>query len=347
MENNLFSLEQNEVLFDSNPQDIEFINNLVEDSYSDHTLDNTFCVFKSINNIFYLIYSNEKNSIIAYDIIYNKKINEIIKAHENYITNFRYYYEIINKRDLILSISADDNNIKLWNINNFNCLLNIEEANKKGCLFSACFLSYNKQINIVSSNSTFNAEPIKIFDLKGNKIKTIKNQKDSVYFIDTYYDNNLSKIYLLIGSQGYTSSFDYIKNDFYKIYHDDNNECHDSIIIHDKNKNEIVKLIESSKDGNIRIFDFNSGKNLQKIKVSNLYLVSICLWSENYLFVGCGDKNIKLIEINKGKTIKKLNGHENSVTTLKKIIHPKLGECLISQGYEINQIKLWSNKNYK
>ena len=345
MESKLIPLNQNEVLFDSNPQDIEFINNLVEDSYSDHTLDNTFCVFKSINNIFYLIYSNDKNSIIVYDIIYNKKINELKKAHENYITNFRYYYDNINKRDLMISVSADDNNIKLWDIRNFDCLINIQEANKKGCLFSACFLVYNNQINIVSSNSTFNAEPIKIFDLKGNKIKIIKNNKDSVYFIDVFYDNNLSKIYLLIGSQGYVASYDYIENKFYNVYRDNNNECHDCIIIHDKNKDGIIKLIESSKDGIIRIFDFNSGENLKKIKASHLYLVSMCLWNENYLFVGCGDKNIKLIEINKGKTIKKLDGHENSVTTLKKIKHPNYGDCLISQGYENNQIKLWSFKN--
>ena len=282
MENNLILLNQNEVLFDSNPQDIKFNINLAEDSYSDHTLDNTFCIFKSISDIFYLIYSNEKNSIIAYDIIYNKKIDEIIKAHENYITNFRYYYDNINKRDLMISISADNNNIKLWNIRNFDCLLNIKEANIKGCLYSACFLSYNNEINIVSSNSTFNAEPIKVFDLKGKKIKIIKNSKDSVYFIDTYYDNNLSKIYLLIGSQGYVSSFDYIENKFYKIYRDNNNECHDCIIIHDKNKDGIIKLIESSKDGIIRIFDFNSGEKLKKIKASHLYLVSMCLWNIEY-----------------------------------------------------------------
>ena len=345
MENEFILSEQNNILFHSNPQDIEFKYDIITDSYSDHTLDNTFCIFNSIDHIFYLIYSNEKCSIISYDLIHNKKINEIIKAHENYITNFWYILDNNNKRELVISISADDNTIKLWNIKNFDCLLNLKEINIKGCLYSACFLNYQNQIYIISTNSTFRAEPIKVFDLKGNKIKIIKNKKDSVYFIDIYYEKNLSKIYLLMGSQGYVSSFDYIKNEFYQIYRDNNNECHDCIIIYDKKENDIIKLIESSKDGNLRIFDFNSGDFLNKIRVSNLYLVSMCLWDENYIFVGCGDKYIKLIDINEGKIHKKLDGHKNSVTTIKKIIHPKYGECLISQGYENNQIKLWSNNN--
>ena len=341
MENDIINYSnQNNNLFSSNPKNIEFLYDIIEDSYSDHTLDNTFCTFKSINNILYLIYSNEKISIISYDLINNKKINELIKAHENYITNFRYFLDKINKRDLILSISADDNNIKVWNVLNFDCLLNMKEINKKGCLYSACFLNFNDQIYIITSNSTFKAEPIKVFDLEGNKTKIIKNNKESVYFLDVYYHYELPKIYILIGGQGYVISYDFIKDEFYHIYRDNNNECHDSIIIFDKN--EIIKLIESSKDGIIRIYDFNSTDLLKKIRVSNLYLVSICIWKDNYLFVGCGDKNIKLVEISEGKITKKLNGHSNSVTTIKKIFHPKYGECLISQGYENNQIKLWA-----
>ena len=125
-------INEKNILFNSNPKDIEFSNDLIEDSYSDYTLDNTFCVFKSFNKIYYLIYANEKNSIISYDIVNNKIINIIKKAHENYITNIRYYLDSINNRDLMISISADDNNLKLWNILNFDCLVNLTEINKKG-----------------------------------------------------------------------------------------------------------------------------------------------------------------------------------------------------------------------
>ena len=325
--------------FKSNPKNIQFFSDIIEDSYSDCTLDNTFCLFQSINKIIYLIYTNDKYTIISYDITNNKKICELIKAHENYITNFRHYLDEINKRDLMISISADDNTLKIWDIRTFECILKLPNINRKGCLYSACFLKYNNEIFIIASNSTFKSEPLKVYNLKGNKIKIIKYNKDSVYFIDVYYDNKLNKIYLLTGNQGHAISYDYIKNEFYQIYRDNNNECHDSIIIDDKN--EIVKLIESSKDGKIRIFNFHSGDLLKKIKVCNLYLVSICLWNNEYLFAACGDKTVKLVELKEGKIVKKLSEHKESVITLKKIIHPIYGECLVSQGKEKSQIKLW------
>ena len=38
-----------------NPKNIQFLKEITKDSYSDYTLDNTFCVFNSIDNILYLI----------------------------------------------------------------------------------------------------------------------------------------------------------------------------------------------------------------------------------------------------------------------------------------------------
>ena len=76
--------------------------------------------FNLINDILYLVYSNKKNSITLYNVINNKKIKEIQNDHTGYITNLRYYLDKINKKDLILSISSYNNNIKLWNIDNNN-----------------------------------------------------------------------------------------------------------------------------------------------------------------------------------------------------------------------------------
>ena len=135
-------------------------------SYFSAELNNTLTIFKSINGIFYLIYS-KINSIINYDIINYKIISEIKKAHNSKITNFRHCSDNINKRDLLLSISKDDNILKLWNVTNFECLLNINNVNTKGALYSGCFLKDSKMIKILSTNfnSDGNPEPIKLFDL--------------------------------------------------------------------------------------------------------------------------------------------------------------------------------------
>ena len=108
------------------PKDIIFLNNITNDSYTRYWFIDIFIIFKSINNILYLIFTNRNKSIISYNIIDNKRINEIKNAHENYISSFRYYLDNINKRDLIISISSDDNNIKLWNFNNLDLILNIK-----------------------------------------------------------------------------------------------------------------------------------------------------------------------------------------------------------------------------
>ena len=59
----------------SNNLEIIFGFELIKDSYSNDTgLDNIFIVFKSINDILYIIYANDGHSIILFNFIDNKKI---------------------------------------------------------------------------------------------------------------------------------------------------------------------------------------------------------------------------------------------------------------------------------
>ena len=182
--------------------DIQLLKDLSIPSFVDDffgILDNTFIVFKSINEIIHLICSNKNKSIMDYNLIDFKLINEIKMAHFKFITNFRHYYDRDNKLDLIISISSIDNNIKLWNANNWDCLYNFMNLNKSGTLFSGCFLNDNKNNYILTSNFNIlkKVENIKIFDFNGNKIKEIKDSNFNTYFIDCYYDNNLSKNFII------------------------------------------------------------------------------------------------------------------------------------------------------
>ena len=260
--------------------------------------------------------------------------NEIKNNHNYYIINIRYYFDSINKRDLILSISCEDNNLKIWDIS-FNCLLNLKNINQQCVLYSGTILNNNNQNYIITSNSWYkDIDPIKIFDFKGNKIKEMNNSNNKTLIIDTYYDNNYNKNYIITGNEGYVISYDFNENKIYhKYYASSDNKCHFSLLI---NKiEEIIKLIESSNEGIIRIWNFHNGELLNKINVINKKLYGICLWDINNLFVGCEDSTMKLININNGKIIKNLSGHREEVVTIKKVIHPKYGECLISYGGDI------------
>ena len=253
--------------------------------------------------------------IILFNFIDNKKINEIKNAHLYYINNFRHYLDKINKRDLVLSISGFDSNIKLWNINTLDCLLNIKSAYKNGIMFSACFLYNDKQLYIVSCNDYYPDKPgpIKIFDLKGKKTKEIKNSKERTFFIDIYYDIKFDNNYILVGNKNYVKSYDYLNNKLYHKYCDNSLTFHNCIIISNGNNDNIIKLIESSNDGNIRIWNFHSGELIKKIEIlsdkEQFALYGMCLLRNEYLFVGCNDNTVRLVEMNNGKNTSILYGH--------------------------------------
>ena len=326
------NIEENDV--DLNK--IDFFKNIDNDAYSKYIKDNSFIVFKSLNDIIYLIYTNINMSIICFNLIDQKKICEIKNAHNEYITNFRHYLDKINKKDLIISISLEGNDIKLWNASNFNCLLFLNKINRFDCILSACFLNDNSQIYIITNNNTVNkVDPIKVFNIKGIKIKEINNSNINTNFIDTYYDNELKSNYIITGNEGKVISYNYDKNDIYHIYSENDKNYHESLIINDKKQ-----LIDSCTDCNIRIWSFHSGDLLNKIGFIDR-IESICLLNNEYLFVGCDDQKITVIKLNNGKIIKTLTGHEKEVTSVKIFIHPKHGLCLLSQGFHKDGIKLW------
>ena len=189
-----------------NPINIRFLKDIVNDSFSKYWIDNMFCLFKSINDLLYLIYP-KNNSIICYNIIDDKKIIEIKNAHYRTICTFRNYLDKNSKRDLIISISPDDNNLKLWDAHTWDCLVNNEKVNQNGYLWSACLLNDNNNIYIDTSNyigkirfkETSN---LKLFDLKGKIIKVFKDSNYDTSFIDIYFDYNKFKsykIYIIMG----------------------------------------------------------------------------------------------------------------------------------------------------
>ena len=73
-------------------------------------------------------------------------------AHREDITNFRHYLDKRNRRDLILSVSATDNNVRMWDINNLEFIITINNINRHGFTKSACILNFNNDLFIVTSN---------------------------------------------------------------------------------------------------------------------------------------------------------------------------------------------------
>ena len=334
------------------PINIKISSDIIKNSFANYSYESSFIVFKSINNQLELAYTTKEKSLIIYDINSKKELFKPGERHNNHITNIKHIYDKINKMDIVMTISKKDNNIKIWNVTDQKKENEDIIAYEKNFLYSACFLQDMNEIKILTSNgknlqayqTNEKFENMKLFNLKGKLIKEINDTNDCTYFVDIYYDKNSSKIFILTGNYNYVKSYIYETNETVSLYHkyyECNNGIHPSVIVNTFERK--IKLIESCEDGIIRIWGFHSGDFIRKINTDNNNLYGICLWNENYIFVGCKDQNIKLIDLKNGLITKNLEGHKGRIISFKKIILSDNTEQLYSQGLD-GKIKLWINK---
>ena len=328
-------------------KNIHFYKCIVEDADDSGITDreiNLFEAFKSINNIPYLVYINKDNAIVFYDLNVNQKQFAIKNAHEEIIGTIRYFLDKINKRDLLLTISYQEGNIKVWNIKSKECIFEIDSDWKKIC--SANFFYYENQINIIAIYDEYRPySEINVYNLNNDEIEKIKYFHGITYFLKTFYSEKNNNSYIITGHDNYIISYDYNNGKQYRQYRDGKSYRHSSAVIYEKNFE--VKLIESCWDGYVRIWNFDSGKLLQKIDVIanekkyKKILNGLCLWDNDYVFVGYEGAYIILIDIKNGNVIKKVKDDDNAPILSIEKISTNLGEFLITQEFNRNEIKLW------
>ena len=148
-----------------------------------------------------------------------------------------------------MTIYELDNMIRLWNVQKWECFQKIKNIYSQGIIHSGNFLFENNEIFIITSNNIIKgkSQPIKVFDLKGNKIKEIKNSCEGTLFIDSFYDNIKKVTYIITCNKNYVISYDYNKNELYHKYYDEEKnekrEASDDELDDDENgisENEII-----------------------------------------------------------------------------------------------------------
>lgn len=326
-------------IFNNSPNgDTTTFDELTKDSYA-YREKNSFIICQSLDGIIYLIYATKNKSIISYNILNSQKINEIKNAHREKITTFKYFLDNQNKRDLIISISFD-NNIKIWNLKNYQCIFNIYRDPYEN-INTVCIFNNNNQIFIITND---NNKLLNVFDINGNKVKEINNGSgDKIFYIENYFNKRLNKNYIIICTDFMIKSYDFNKNKIYHEYHNIKYSNNNFII---KDNKDIIRLIVPCRDNIIRVWDFDSGELLKNIKIVNMpsdydySLRCFCIWNNDYIVTGHYNKIINIININNGKIYKKLVGHKEEVINVQKILLPNC-ECLVSQGIMDDQIKLW------
>lgn len=313
------------------------------------------CAFKAINEGIYLIYLSKNSkgikSFITYDLINNQIINEI---KDIYYCDIKHYFDKINKRDLILC-SNTGNNLRVFNFKNWDYIISIENINKIGALYSSSILyDKNKSKNYIITScmnwSNNSSESIKAFNFKGNLIKEINDSKLAVIHIDIYFDQKLSKNFIIACSRGCVKTFDYDENKLYKkLYEENDNEIYDGKLYNDfaiRNNKEITEIICSNREGKIKIWNFHSGELIKIIGVKSQIIFGICLWENKYLFVECWNNTIKKVDLS-NKVFFEIEGNKSTHNSITIFNHPKYGEVLIYGALQDIIIYVNNNGKYK
>ena len=306
-----------------------FIKNVVNKSFVKYYGDNNFVVFESLNGEILLVYTSLNNTMVVYDIENDKIIKSIKDAQKSQISNLRHIRDNIIKRDLLLSISDNTKNIKVWDISNGNCILNLSKVYEDGYIFSACFLidEINKISYVICIN--YDCEPLKIYDLEGKIIRYIDNSSDKSYMVDALYHPYLKQYFILVGNEHFIKSYRFSEGTLYKKYFDNSSNLHMYFTIFYKDSK--IFLIEVDMAGYFRIWDFDTANIIKKILIKDkLKLKGLCLWNEKYVLIGASDKCIKIIDLNNFQIDNFKCG--DILFSLKNFKSSKLGECLLIQG---------------
>ena len=218
-------------------------------------------------------------------------------------------------------------------------LLTIENAHSNGFSFSPCILSNEKlKENYIISGA--DDEYIKIFDFQGKFLEKQIKVGDYVNYLDTYYEHETGKIFIINGTSRGLRVHDFDDCSVYKTYYEKEPSPHAYIILHKNEKKNRIELIDADMKGFIRIWDFHTAKLIKTITTETI-VNGICLWDNQFLATSGRDTNIKIIHLGSKKIINKLSGHKKETLSVKKIHLSKYGDCLVSLDRD-GVIKLWS-----
>ena len=306
-------------------------------SYS-NGLFNEFCVFNSIYNKHLLICkTQDKKGLIFFDLILFNIIKKFDNLHQDGILCIKHYLK--NNKDIIIT-SSWDNVMNIIDVNkNFEIIKiikNIGDNDYNGDYSIYSFILLNDYI--ITNN--YDDNYLKIFDYNSCKfIKNIFPQLTGIGYIESYYDKNKNKNYIITCNRDYYNSYvrSYSFEDecLYQIY---TNRVVYNIEINDIKKK--INIIFSSFD-KILFYDFHNGDCLDILEFNNYKFNTILFLNKEYII--CGEnKEIIIINIKKKKIIEKLECHQNEIFNLKKL---KINnyEYLFTQAIGNDKIIIWKN----
>ena len=173
-------------------------------------------------------------------------------------------------------------------------------------------------------------------------VNSINAISDYTYFLNIWYDNrnNKNDIYIINANSKDVKIYNYRTGEVYRNFHgkDQSYAWHMSAFVSSIDK--VPYLFESDGNGNLRVWNIDSQVLYKKILITGCNLRGICLWTETYVLAAGTDKTVKIINFMKEELEGTIEGHNNILCTIEKIIHPLYGESIITGAID-GKIKLY------
>ena len=359
-------------LIDSNFKNpnLRYKENIINDFLSSYWICETFDIYYPMKNSNgkiepYIIYPCSKNNDINILRIRDNKSIKSLKGHGKSVYIVKYFY--CEKKRLHYLLSAEyDGIVLVWNLNTFTIIHTIN-TEYKGSINS--FLIIFNYDYILTSTDGANSikDSTKIYSLfSGKFVKIIPNsyKNETLYMIN--WINNKDYIIELCCEE--IILYELLNGKIYHLFKDDKINCkYYSGFISNENK----YLYTCSSKGDINIWDLYNKKKIFTITIKNGELFKILSWSieknklnnkiHNYILVtDKKNEGIYCVYINfKKENIDKNNNNNFDINyniftlykngkvikSIKKIIHSKYGESLLSSSND-KSIDLWINNNF-
>ena len=317
--------------YNINPKDLSYKMTIsTKITVANNCVGDCIAVFKTLDEQLLLAYTMN-TSIQIYDIIKRNDI-KTLENIGNKIHKVQHYLDIKNKKDLLLGVS--ETTIKIYDMKDYSNILSINDAHPNKQIYSGNIVFFNNEMYITTTPID---DDLKVFNSKGTHIRSF-GEIDSMRFSEVYY--GINNIYILAGGHEmkvYNFETGKLFNHYKEEGEGQNWHLYGGVVIIEGKE---ILFEGDYNTGNVRIWDFNEKKLIQKIGVG-VGLNGGLFWNDEYVIFSGHDNNIKLINIKTGKMEKDLKKHDKQVSGVKKIEIPCFGECLISYGCD-GQIYLWS-----
>ena len=309
-----------------------------------HSFNDVFEVYTSIiDNNPYLVSPDLHTHNLSILSLNDYKLISNLFGHKSHILSIRYFPNIKNNKEYLIS-SSEDKSVIIWDITSSDfpdqtkIKLNYDSFSYSNLLL---FNINDSDYIITSCNQVGCIRVYSFYDTKNyNELKKTENNF-TFYLLSWNYDNKYYIIECCQNKIALNNLLDDKEEEIILNSHDTNISFYFNGFIYKQNY-----LCTCSDNGFIIIWDLVKKNIFKSICLNECKLFNIMLWDEKYCIVAVSNKNcFKIVDIDDGKECGEI-GEKNSlsVNCAKKISVKKYGEVLITSGLDKN-VKLWKKDN--